>query len=81
MYDPLLSIFQDNHRKALGKRIRQIRKEKNISQKELASGCFLSREQIYRVELGKKNITLNSLIGIAGVLKVHLKELFDYDVR
>jgi transcriptional regulator with XRE-family HTH domain len=61
----------------LGKKVRQIRKEQKITQAQLAFESGLSREQIYKMELGYTNMTLDSLLAIAAILDIHPKELFD----
>jgi XRE family transcriptional regulator, regulator of sulfur utilization len=70
---PIKSIV---FRAKLGKKVRKLRKEQKITQAQLAFECGLSREQIYRLELGHKNITLDSLIAITNALEITLEELF-----
>lgn len=65
--------------KKLGKKIRQIRKEQKISQEQLAFESSLSREEIYRLELGYINPTYDTLDAIAEALNVQVKELVDFE--
>ena len=60
----------------LGKRIRSLRTEKGWSQEEFAYECGLHRTYISHVELGKKNISFNSLVTIAATLGLRLSDLF-----
>ncbi len=54
----------------LGKRIRSLRNEMNISQEELAFRADLHRTYIGMIERGEKNITLVNLSKIADALEV-----------
>ncbi|MBI4931415.1 MAG: helix-turn-helix transcriptional regulator [Bacteroidetes bacterium] len=63
----------------LGKKIRQTRKEQNISQAQLAYESGLSREEIYRLELGYINPTYDTLAAIAEALGIQVKELVDFE--
>ncbi|WP_404427176.1 helix-turn-helix domain-containing protein [Ureibacillus chungkukjangi] len=62
----------------IGERIRSLRKEKKMSQEELAHLASLSNTYIGQVERGEKNITVESLSNIATALKVPLEDLFRY---
>lgn len=61
----------------LGKRIRQIRKEKGLTQVELASKINNHDEQIGRIERAEVNVSVSMLYQIAQGLEVELKELVD----
>jgi transcriptional regulator with XRE-family HTH domain len=58
-----------------GKRVRQLRKEKEISQEELAHRAELHRTYIGMIERAEKNITLLNIEKIANALEVNIKEL------
>jgi transcriptional regulator with XRE-family HTH domain len=60
-----------------GKRVRQLRKEKNLSQEELSYKTDLHRTYIGMIERAEKNITLMNIEKIAIALNVEIKELFD----
>ena len=64
-------------RKKFGVRVRQLRKEKNISQEELAHKANLHRTYIGMIERAEKNITLLNIEKIANALEVSIKKLFD----
>jgi len=59
-----------------GDRVRQLRKEKNLSQEELSFRANLHRTYIGMIERAEKNITLVNIEKIAKALNVELKELF-----
>jgi transcriptional regulator with XRE-family HTH domain len=60
----------------IGKRIRVVREEKNMSQKDLAYSSDLDRSYIASVENGQRNISIVNLEKIAISLQVTLSELF-----
>lgn len=60
----------------LGKKIREIRKSKKISQMDLAYSVNMSMNTISYIELGKIAPKVDTLNKIANVLKVNILELF-----
>lgn len=62
--------------KRLGNRIKQLRKERNMTQEDLAFKVNVDRSYMGFVERGEKNPTLDKLIKIAHSLGVTLSELF-----
>ena len=58
-----------------GERVREIRKEKGLSQEELAHKADLHRTYIGMIERAEKNITLINIDKIAKALEVEIKEL------
>ena len=59
----------------LGKRIREERMERNLSQEQLAELADVHRTYIGMVERGEKNITLLNIERIAKALKLSVSEL------
>lgn len=60
----------------LGKRIREIRLQKKITQTEIAYRCGFDKSNYNTIETGKRNPTILSLIKIANALDVSLIDLF-----
>lgn len=60
---------------SLGNRIRNLRKEKGLSQEDFAFQCNLDRTYISGIELGKRNISIINLYIIANALGIDLHEL------
>mgnify|MGYP006288169645 CR=1 FL=1 len=58
----------------IGNKISMIRKNKNISQRELAQKANLSQSFISHLEHGKRNPTLNTLQSIAHALDIPLNK-------
>ena len=59
-----------------GKKVRKLRKEKGISQEELANRADLHRTYIGMIERAEKNITLLNIEKLAKALDVTMTELF-----
>jgi transcriptional regulator with XRE-family HTH domain len=64
-----------NIQAALGARIRQLRKEREWSQEDLAAASDLHWTYIGQVERGERNLTLQSLKAIAKALNLKMSEL------
>lgn len=62
----------------LGNRIRQLRKGLKYTQADLADKAGLSTNFIALLEKGKRSASVDTLFRISKVLKVELKELFDF---
>jgi transcriptional regulator with XRE-family HTH domain len=60
----------------LGKRIRELRKERGFSQEGFAYEVGLDRTYMGSVERGERNIAALNLVRIAKALKVEVGELF-----
>ena len=59
-----------------GKIVATLRKERSISQEELASRCSVHRTYIGALERGEKSPTLNTIEKIAKGLNIPISELF-----
>jgi transcriptional regulator with XRE-family HTH domain len=59
-----------------GTRVRQLRKERNLSQEELSYKVDLHRTYIGMIERAEKNITLLNIEKIAKALNLEVKDLF-----
>lgn len=60
----------------LGKRIKRARKDKKISQEELAGRVGLHYTTISRIERGMSNTPVQTINKIAKALKVDMSDLF-----
>ena len=60
-----------------GERVREIRKEKGLSQEELAHKADLHRTYIGMIERAEKNITLLNIEKIANALEVSIKTILE----
>ena len=62
--------------KAFGKRLRELRVKKDMSQEELANTAEIPINQIGRIERGEINTTLVTIKAIADSLNIDVAELF-----
>jgi transcriptional regulator with XRE-family HTH domain len=60
----------------VGKRIQEIRIEKNLSQQDLAAKCNFEKSNMSRLEAGRANATLSTLDIVSKALEVDVIELF-----
>jgi len=63
---------------AFGKNLQKVRRQMNFTQEELAYESGISLSQIARIETGKINPTLCTLITISKTLKIKAPELLDF---
>ncbi|MFD1292610.1 helix-turn-helix domain-containing protein [Lutibacter holmesii] len=59
-----------------GNKVKTLRKEKGISQEELAFRSDLHRTYIGMIERAEKNITLKNIEKIANALEISILDLF-----
>lgn len=71
-----------NERERIGRRIADLRKEKGLTQKELAEAAGLDRTNITKIEAGKYNISIDILSKVANVLECHfdIVSVSEYDM-
>jgi len=70
------SAKETKYLKALGARIRELRKEKGWSQEELAFQCRLHRTYVGAIERGERNPSVINLKKIASSLGVAVGDMF-----
>ena len=61
----------------LGKKIKQLRMKKGLSQEKFALEIGMDRTYFASVEAGKRNISICNIKKIADGLEISLSELFD----
>lgn len=61
---------------SVGNKIKELRKERNLSQEDLALLSGLDRTYINSVENGRRNISIISLEKIAKGLQVNMRSIF-----
>lgn len=66
-------------RKALGIRIRNLRKKEKMSQAQLGFEVEVHRDQIGRIERGIQSTSADTLEAMASIFGMTLKEFFDFD--
>lgn len=69
-----MKVVSNAHKK-FGERVKKLRKEKNLTQEDLAFEVGVDRSYMGFVERGEKNPTLSTILNIAKALKVSPKDL------
>ncbi len=64
--------------KDFGKRIQELRRERGMTQEDLAGEVGVDRSYMGFLERGEKNATLDKIGKIAKAFRIKLKELFDF---
>ncbi|MGQ0827536.1 MAG: helix-turn-helix domain-containing protein [Bacteroidota bacterium] len=64
---------------AVGNRIREIRKKKNLTQSAVANKAGIAISQVGRIERGKLNPSISTLFVISLAMKIEIKDLFEFD--
>ena len=65
----------DERMVTFGKRVREMRKAKGISQEKLAEMAGIDRSYMGNIERGEKNITLKKIYEICDALQIDIKLL------
>ena len=63
--------------KKFGENLQKLRNERKMSLREMASKCDLDDSRISKIENGKSNIQLSTLIELAKIVRVRFFELPD----
>jgi Predicted transcription factor, homolog of eukaryotic MBF1 len=71
-------MIRDKLKKEFGKRIIMLREQKGWSQSDFARACNKDRQAIEKLENGKVNPTLYTLLELANALEISLGELVDF---
>lgn len=71
------NVKDDIFLRQLGNRIRELRKNRGLTQTDLGSMIENHGEQIGRIERGELNVTICTLKKIADGLEINLKDLLD----
>jgi transcriptional regulator with XRE-family HTH domain len=73
-----MEVNPDAYLKKLGENIAEIREKRKMSQYKLAKEIFTDQSNLARIENGKVNPTVKTLIKISAVLKCNVKDFFDF---
>jgi transcriptional regulator with XRE-family HTH domain len=60
----------------LGRRVAELRVERKLTQEQLAEEARVSLKYVQRVEAGRENLTVRSLVRLAGLFEVGIVQLF-----
>lgn len=62
-----------------GQNIKQIRKQRNLTQKQLADQIEISRSYLSDIENGRKNLSIKTVKKLANSLGLSVTDLFNDD--
>ena len=68
-------MMTDERMIAFGRRVRELRKSKGISQERLAEMAGIDRSYMGNIERGEKNITLKKAYEICDALEIEIQDL------
>lgn len=72
-------MLQLEIQKRLGSRIRRLREERGLTREDLDAEVHgIPVRTLADIERGKSNVTLSSLVTIARLLRLPLRDLFDF---
>ena len=63
-----------------GKQIDSIREDKGFSYERISQGCNIDASDISKIDKGRVNIMLSSIMEISKGLEIHPKDLFDFPI-
>jgi transcriptional regulator with XRE-family HTH domain len=63
----------------IGIKIRELREAKNLSLQDLSDKCDFEKPNLIRIEKGRTNLTIGTLLKISRILNVRLAELVDVE--
>ncbi len=70
----------DKYKKLFGVTLKRIRESKGLSQIDLASLCYMEKSSISRLENGRTNATLTTIIALSSALEINPKDFFDFEL-
>lgn len=74
----MYSEAQQEYLSRFGKHLEMLRKRSNLSFRKLAQRCNIDYSNLKKYEKGEINISMLSLVDLAGALDVTVKELMDF---
>ena len=66
--------------KSFGNHLAEMRRQKNISQEQLSFDADISLSALSKIERGVLNVSISNVQKIAFALKIHYRDLFDFDI-
>ncbi len=66
-------------KKLLGRRIKELRENKNLTQEQLAEKIGIGQRNLSKIECGNNFVTSETLSKIISALQVEAKDLFDFN--
>lgn len=70
-----MTISYQEEIKFISNKIRELRKEKQMTAQELAYRCDMERSNMSRIESGRTNLTVKTMCIICNALNVNLRDI------
>ena len=70
-----MTISYQEEIKFISNKIRELRKEKQMTVQELAYSCDMERSNMSRIESGRTNLTVKTMCIICNALNVNLRDI------
>lgn len=64
-----------------GENLQKIRISKKLSLLQLSYNCSIDESNISKIEHGKSNVTLATIVELASGLEIHPKKLLDFEIE
>lgn len=71
-----MTINYQEEIKFISNKIRELRKEKQMTVQELAYRCDMERSNMSRIESGRTNLTVKTMCIICNALNVNLRDIY-----
>lgn len=78
--DKRLNDLKESVPKAVGNRIKDLRKQKGFTQTELAEFVGKDRQYMYKIEKGIVTPNIVTITALTIALEISLKDLFDFKI-
>ena len=75
-----IELGKDDFKILFGNNLKKIRESKNLSFRKLAQRCDIDYSNLNKIEKGKINISLSTILELSKGLEVEPKELFDFEI-
>jgi len=73
-------LTKDEFKILFGKRLELLRTQQDLSYRAMAERCDVDSSDISKIEKGKVDIQLKTILELAKGLNKHPKELFDFEI-
>ena len=78
----IMEISNERILKKFGKHVKELRKGIGLSQDDIVlNASKITKGTVSDIENGKRNLSFTTLIDLAKGLKIHPKELFDFEIE
>lgn len=71
--------MNNNFKQDFGKKLKELRLNKGLTQEELFFKSTVSRSHIGMIEKGKRDITLSAIFKLSRALEINLSDFFKFD--